>query len=229
MTNVLPHEDWDVSGFQRDLLIWFQHEGRSFPWRETTDPFAILIAEKLLQQTQARDSVVAAFQTLLGAYPSAEALATANPTDLRDIIQPLGLGYRAIELKTMAGEIAGRYAGVVPDDLRRLVALTGVGAYGARAVLSFAFGHDIAVVDTNVARIYFRVFDIHDRMPANPARKRSLINLGTALLPAGQARPFNFALIDLGALICTPRTPDCPHCPVFSYCAFGQRQSQRLT
>ena len=228
MTNELPQEDWDVSRFQRDLLIWFQHEGRSFPWRETTDPFAILIAEKLLQQTQARDSVVAAFQTLLGAYPSAEALAAANLTDLRDIIQPLGLGYRAIELKAMAGEIAGRYAGVVPDDLRRLMALPGVGAYGARAVLSFSFGHDIAVVDTNVARIYFRVFDIPGRMPANPARKRSLINLSTALLPTGQSRPFNFALVDLGALICTPRTPDCPHCPVLSYCAFGQRQAQRL-
>ena len=194
MSGALPPERWDVARFQKQLLNWFEQAGRSFPWRETEDPFALLVAEKLLQQTQARDSIIAAYRTLLAAYPSPEALAAANLVDLEAIIRPLGLTYRATELKTMAAELAARHAGVVPDDLASLMTLTGVGAYSARAVLSFAFGQDVAVVDTNVARIYYRVFGILGRVPSNPARTRSLIDLATALLPHGP-----FAIVQLGA------------------------------
>ncbi len=105
--------------------------------------------------------------------------------DLEAIIRPLGLTYRATELKTMAAEISTRHAGTIPGELASLMALTGVGAYSARAVLSFSFGQDVAVVDTNVARIYYRVFSITGQVPANPARNRDLINLAAELLPHG--------------------------------------------
>lgn len=222
MSEVLPPDDWDLAGFQQRLLTWYSQNGRRFPWRETADPYTILIAEKLLQQTQARESVISAYQALLSTYPSPGALAKANMADVTAIVQPLGLAYRAAELIGLAEGLVSLHDGVVPDNLAALMALTGVGDYSARAVLSFAFGYDVAVVDTNVARIFYRVFGIAGRMPSNPARKRSLIDLATALLPAGQARPFNLALLDLGALICTPRAPDCENCPVLHYCAYGK-------
>lgn len=226
MNATIPFKDWDLAGFQKHLLTWFKHTGRNFPWRETRDPFAILVAEKLLQQTQARHSVVEVYLTLQKKYPSPESLATANLADLEVIIQPLGLTYRAAELKTMAVELVGRHAEVIPDSLADLMALTGVGSYIARAVLSFAFGHDVAIVDTNVARIYYRIFDIPGRIPSNPARKRGLIDLATTLLPTSRSRSFNLGLLDLGALVCTSRAPGCLDCPVSQYCKFGKSTSQ---
>ncbi len=222
MSEGLPLLDWNLTGFQQDLLTWYHHNGRRFPWRETSNPYAILIAEKLLQQTQARESVVSAYQALLRAYPSPHALAEANLADVAAIIQPLGLAYRATELIKLGAGLVSLHEGAVPDKLSNLMALAGVGDYSARAVLSFAFGYNVAVVDTNVARIFYRVFSISGRMPSNPARKRSLIDLATALLPAGQARQFNLALLDLGALICTHRAPACKDCPVLKYCDFGK-------
>jgi A/G-specific adenine glycosylase len=222
VSEVLPPDNWDLVGFQQRLLTWYSQNGRRFPWRETADPYAILIAEKLLQQTQARESVISAYQALLSTYPSPGALAKANLADVRAIVQPLGLAYRAAELIGLAASLVSLYDGVIPDSLVALMALPGVGDYSARAVLSFAFGYDVAIVDTNVARIFYRVFGIPGPMPSNPARKRSLIDLATALLPAGQARQFNLALLDLGALICTPRAPDCEVCPVLKYCDYGK-------
>lgn len=222
MTGEYPPRNWDLARFQHNLLAWFSQNKRYFPWRETSDPYAILIAEKLLQQTQARESVVYAYQTLLSSYPSPQLLAEANLADVSAIIQPLGLAYRAADLVGLAADLVTLHEGVIPNNLSSLMALTGVGDYSARAVLSFAFGHDVAVVDTNVARIFYRIFSIPGRMPSNPARKRSLIDLATALLPAGQARQFNLALLDLGALVCTPRSPDCKDCPVLEYCDYGK-------
>lgn len=222
MTGGFLPGDWDLAGFQQHLLAWYKQNGRHFPWRETSDPYAILMAEKLLQQTQARENVVSAYQALLGKYPSAQELSEANLADVSAIIQPLGLAYRAAELIKLAAGLVSLHEGAVPNDLSSLMALTGVGSYSARAVLSFAFGYDVAVVDTNVARILYRVFGLSGRMPSNPARKRDLIDLATVLLPAGQARQFNLALLDLGALVCTPKVPGCKDCPVLMYCDFGK-------
>jgi A/G-specific adenine glycosylase len=227
MTGPLPHVDWDRSSFQNRLLTWFVQHGRHYPWRETTDPFKIIVAEKLLQQTRVGDHVVSAYQTLLREYPTPQALATANLSDLQIIIRPLGLTYRAAELKALSNELAGKHESVVPDDLSSLMQLVGIGEYSARAVLSFAYEQDVAVVDTNVARIYYRVFAIPGRMPANPARKRNLLNLATKLLPAGQSRPFNLALLDLGALVCTSRVPNCAKCPILQNCHYGEIHTDR--
>lgn len=212
---------WDKAGFQSHLLSWFEREGRDFPWRNTRDPFAMLVAEKLLQQTKARDGVVSAYSTILATYPTPVELSQARLSELEAIVQPLGLGYRAAELKDMAKALVDHYGGSAPGKLDELMKLPGVGSYSARAVLSFAYGQDVPVVDTNVARILYRVFSIPGKFPANPARKRSLLDLASFLLPPWRSRDFNFALLDLGALICKARSPDCPNCPVLEHCQYG--------
>ncbi|MCI0727640.1 MAG: hypothetical protein L0332_13085 [Chloroflexi bacterium] len=213
---------------QKRLLDWFQRKARDFPWRHTDDPYAVLVAEKLLQQTQARDSVVAAYETLLAKYPTPEMLADANIHDLEKIIRPLGFVYRATELKAMATELVEQHKGQVPVNLKELMSLTGVGSYSARAVLSFAYGENIPVVDINVARILYRVFGIPGPLPSNPARKRTLIELASSLIPQGQSRQFNLAMLDLGALVCTPKSPDCSNCPILSFCVYGQQSVRTI-
>ena len=123
----------------RRLLRWFQRTGRSFPWRSQRDPYAILIAEKLLQQTAARSAVIEAYCGLLTRYPTAQELARADVRTLTRIVQPLGLSYRAIELRALGQSLISQFGGNVPANFRDLMSLPGVGDYAARAVLSFAF------------------------------------------------------------------------------------------
>ena len=209
-----------VLKIQTCLLDWFRLSGRQFPWRQTHDPYAMLLAEKLLQQTVVREGVVRAYNNLLAAYPTPAALVEADVENIRAMIQPLGLYYRAQELVALAREISEKYDGHVPQDFKSLMALPGVGDYIARAVLCFAFGQDVPIVDTNVARILYRLFRLPGPIPANPARKRSLIDLAASLLPDGQSREFNLAILDFGALVCKPHAPECDLCPLSSICEF---------
>lgn len=209
--------------FQNKLLAWFDEFQRDFPWRKTSNPFYILLAEKLLQQTVARHTVVSAYCELISKYPTPDSLARAEVRELEKIVQPLGFLYRAKELKFMAQELVDEHAGVIPSNLSDLLALTGVGDYSARAVLSFAFEQDVPIVDTNVARLLYRIFGINEPMPANPARKKSLINLANNLLPLGNSRKYNLAILDLCALICKPRIPICSQCPIREFCVYGSR------
>ena len=200
------------------ILKWFKKEGRNFPWRFTNDPYAILLAEKLLQQTAVRPGIVEIHQALLNRYPKVQDLAEADPELIKSIIFPLGLHYRANEIISMAKDIVGKYCGDIPNDLKSLISIYGIGDYSARAVLSFAYGKDVPVVDTNIARILFRVFGLPGKIPPNPARSRTLIKLAEGLIPSGKSKEFNWGLIDLGALICRPRRPACDICPLEELC-----------
>lgn len=211
----------DVLEIQTRLLDWFHISGRQFPWRQTRDPYAMLLAEKLLQQTVVREGVVQAYDDLLVAYPTPAALAEADVESIRATIQSLGLHYRAQELVALAREISEKHGGHVPQDFKSLLALPGVGDYIARAVLCFAFGQDVPIVDTNVARILYRLFGLPGPMPANPARKRNLTELAESLLPIGQSREFNLAMLDLGALVCKAPMPKCDLCPLLPVCEFA--------
>ena len=210
-----------VAGLQDRLLVWFPYNRRDFPWRYTDNPYVILVAEKLLQQTAARDAVVKAFREVVERYPSVNALADAEPEALERILAPLGFHFRARDLKAMSKFMLQHHGGSVPADLEELKLLPGVGEYIARAVLSFAYGQDVAVVDTNVARFMYRVFGIPGSLPSNPARKKSLLALAQQLVPHGQSKEFNLAVLDLCALICKPTKPECASCPV-------QAQSRRI-
>ena len=206
---------------QTRILSWFHDHGRQFPWRQARDPYAILLAEKLLQQTSVRQDLLDAYRALLDRYPTPEELAVANVAQIRPVIQPLGFHYRAEELVALAKSIVQKHAGRIPQDLKSLLALPGVGDYTARAVLCFAFGEDVPIVDTNVARILYRLFGLPGPMPANPARKGALIELAQSLIPAGRSRDFNFAVLDLGALVCKPTSPVCAKCPLAPLCGFA--------
>ena len=210
----------NVLDIQSRLLDWFRVFGRQFPWRQTDDPYAILLAEKLLQQTVVRESVIQAYNDLLAAYPTPAALAEADPGSIQAIIQPLGLHYRSQELVALARYISEKCGGHVPQDFRSLLALPGVGDYTARAVLCFAFGQDVPVVDTNVARILYRLFGLPGKVPANPARKQRLIALAGSLVPEGKSRQFNWAMIDFGSLVCKSSKPLCAKCRMQQLCRY---------
>lgn len=206
---------------QRKLLRWFEENERSFPWRRTTNPFLVLIAEKFLQQTAATPAVVAAYEQTVRLFPTPNALALAPLRKLKTIIAPLGFHYRAVELKRLAKTIVRKHNGRVPEDFSDLIQLPGVGDYSARAVLAFAFGLDVPVVDTNVARFLHRIYGLHAPVGNNPARSRRLLQLATSLVPNGRARNFNLAVLDLCALICTHSRPNCSVCPLRRDCTFA--------
>jgi len=210
--------------FQNQLLSWYKSEQRKFPWRETSEPYKVLIAEKLLQQTKARKQVVDTYLELINVYPSPEALAQADLDALYKLVEPLGLRYRANELIAMAAEIVERHHGVVPSDFKDLLRLSGVGQYCARAVICFAYKQPIAIVDTNVARWLHRLCGTTEPLPANPARKKYLYDLVTDVLPEDSVQDFNFAILDLCALVCRSSTPKCHDCPLQKYCSYGQNQ-----
>ncbi len=217
----LREDERDV--LQLKLLAWFEHEQREFPWRRARDPYAVLIAEKLLQQTSARGGVTEAFQGVLERYPTPHALCEANLVHLERFVAPLGLRYRAREMRDLACVLVARHGGQVPMNLRELLALPGVGDYSARAVLCFAGNQDIAIVDVNVARLLHRIFDISGPLPPNPARKKALVQAAESLVPVGRGRLFNLAVLDLCAAVCTVSGPKCAACPILAVCRYGQR------
>lgn len=209
-----------ITESQRKLLRWFEKSQRPFPWRRTSDPFKVLIAEKLLQQTAATEGVVKAFRGLVKRFPNWERLAKAPQMELKRIVTPLGLAYRSNELIRLAQNVVRHHKGALPKDFQSLKGLPGVGDYCARAVLSFAFGQPIAIVDTNVARFLVRYFGLKLRLSQNPARDRRLHRIADALVPPNAARDFNLAVLDLCAAHCKARQPQCRNCPVRSGCAY---------
>jgi A/G-specific adenine glycosylase len=226
-----PHNsilsDQEKSELQARLLAWYRVNGRDFPWRHTSNPYEILVAEKLLQQTAAHEIVVRAFRLFTTKYPSPEALANAEIGDLEAVIAPLGLHYRAKEIKALACALVQHYDGSIPREMRLLMGLPGIGDYTARAILSFAYGQDVPIVDTNVARFLYRVFALPGPFPSNPARKKGLLDLAAGLLPFGRSRDFNLAILDLCALICTAAEPQCGVCPIQPFCHYGRAALNR--
>jgi DNA (cytosine-5)-methyltransferase 1 len=204
---------------QAALRSYFERSGRSFPWRSTRSLFHLLVAEKLLQQTAAGDAVVRAYRTLTKRWATPDALGQAGIDEIRAVVQPLGLQYRAEELIAMARAVAERHTGSVPTNPRALLALPGVGAYATNAVRSFSGAAEVAVVDTNVSRLLQRLLRLQGPMPANPARDRRLQRLATWLIADESSRVLNYAILDLTAELCTARAALCSQCPLKDTCA----------
>ena len=170
----------------------------------------------MLQQTQV-DRVVPKYHEWLEKYPSLPALAAAPVREVARTWRPLGYNIRPRRLQTIARESVARYGGELPSDAESLLAFKGIGAYTAGAIRSFAFGQRAAILDTNVARVLFRMFVGHGDLKAHAMRKH-LWTLSEALVPRKRVFDFNQALMDLGALICTARKPRCPACPMKRSC-----------
>jgi len=203
--------------FRRRLLAWYRRHGRDLPWRRTRDPYRILVSEVMLQQTQV-DRVLPKYHEWLEKFPTLGALAAAAEDDVTQTWRPLGYNIRPRRLHAIARESVARYGGELPSDEDTLRSFKGIGAYTAGAVLSFAFGQRAAIVDTNVARVLFRVF-VGRGDPRAHAMRRHLWNVSRAVLPMRHIFDFNQALMDFGATQCTARKPQCPACPLRTGCA----------
>jgi len=202
--------------FRRRLLGWYGRHGRDLPWRETRDPYRVLVSEIMLQQTQV-DRVLPKYHEWLERYPTFEALADASEKDVVRTWYPLGYNIRPRRLQAIARESVSRFDGTLPDDEVTLLSFKGIGAYTAGAVRSFAFGKRAAILDTNVARVLFRVF-VGRGDSRSHAMKKRLWALSEAVLPHRHVYDFNQALMDMGATVCSARKPRCEVCPLSSGC-----------
>ncbi|HVM67178.1 MAG TPA: A/G-specific adenine glycosylase [Acidimicrobiales bacterium] len=198
-----------LSALQRDVLAWAPDGWRELPWRRTRDPWAVLVSELMLQQTQAA-RVVPHWHDFVHRWPTPAACAAADAADLVRAWAGLGYNRRALNLHRCAVAVTTAHGGALPDDARALEALPGVGPYTARAVLAFAFGRDVGVVDVNVARVLARA----------AGATRRVQEVADALVPPGRGWAWNQALLDLGATVCTARRPRCGACPVARRCAW---------
>lgn len=211
-----------TADFHKRLLEWFEQAQRSFlPWRNTQDPYAVIVAEKLLQQTSARQLVITAYEKVMERFPTPGDLAEAEVGELREMIRSLGFHYRANELIAMAKEIVEDFGGEIPHTYGDLLSLTGIGHYCAGAVLCFSYNQDIAIVDTNIALFLYRMFGLSGKVSTSPASNKYLFELANSILPTGNAREYNLALLDLCHIICTKKDPCCHICPVQEFCVYG--------
>ena len=202
--------------FRRRLLAWYRRYGRDLPWRKTTNPYHILVSEIMLQQTQV-DRVLPKYSEWLDKYPSLHALAAAPEQEVTEAWYPLGYNIRPRRLHVIARESVARYGGQLPADEATLRSFKGIGAYTAGAIRSFAFRERAAILDTNVARVLFRVF-IGRGDPKSHAMTRHLWKLSEALVPMRHVFDFNQALMDFGAMVCVARRPRCLVCPMSKNC-----------
>ena len=209
--------------FRRRLLTWYRRHGRDLPWRQTDDPYHILVSEIMLQQTQV-DRVLPKYAEWLDKYPSFSALAAAPEGEVTDTWYPLGYNIRPRRLQMIAREAVERYGGRLPSDEATLRSFKGIGQYTAGAIRSFAFRERAAILDTNVARVLFRVF-VAAGDPKAHVMKRHLWTVSDALVPSRDVFDFNQALMDLGAMVCVARSPKCLVCPMQKDCAWRQRSS----
>lgn len=202
--------------FSTELLIWYEGAKRDLPWRRHRDPYYIWVSEIMLQQTRV-DTVIPYFQRFIERFPTVTALSEAPEEDVLKCWEGLGYYSRARNLQAAAKQVVERHGGVVPDNKAEVSALKGVGPYTTGAILSIAFNRPEPAVDGNVMRVLSRYFMIEEDIMKTGTRTL-MEELAAELIPQGRASDFNQALMELGALICTPKSPQCLICPVMARC-----------
>jgi A/G-specific adenine glycosylase len=199
---------------QSKLLHWFKKNARDLPWRKTRDPYAIWVSEIMLQQTQV-PTVIPYYQTFLKSFPTVRHLAKAPLRKVLKLWEGLGYYSRARNLHRASKIILGTFRGNIPDTGDDLLTLPGLGRYTIGAILSIAFNKDAPVLDGNVKRVLSRLYAIS----GDPKKNEDLLwQISESLIPRGRANAFNQALMDLGSMICTPKEPQCPRCPLLKEC-----------
>ncbi|MDX1682610.1 MAG: A/G-specific adenine glycosylase, partial [Phycisphaeraceae bacterium] len=212
--------DLPTSRLRRQLLRWYRQHHRRMPWRarpgRLADPYACLISETMLQQTQVA-TVIDYFKRFMTQFPTVSALAAADEQEVLTAWQGLGYYRRARHLHAAATMVVEQFDGRIPDTREKLLDLPGVGPYTAGAVASMAFGESTPAVDGNVKRVISRLAAI-DNPVDQPDVKRRLTAISDDLVPDEHPGDFNQALMELGATLCTPTRPDCPQCPLNDLC-----------
>ena len=200
--------------FARNLITWYRTNGRTFPWRETHDPFRLLVAEILLQRTPYW-KVRPAYEALISLAPTPAALAQLSAEEIEPIIRPLGLVARAQGLVALGRALVERHGGSVPQDLEDLMKLPGVGRYSASAIRCHAFGMDAPLVDGLTGRVYRRVLGLDSSL--EPHADKALWAAVASIQPPNPSE-FHLAVIDLASLICRRGRPLCGQCPLAAVC-----------
>jgi len=216
VSNEKPVEDKHARAIGRALLTWYVKHRRELPWRKSQDPYAVWVSEMMLQQTQV-STVIPYFQSWMKRFPNVAALANAEESDVLHAWQGLGYYSRARNLRRAAQEILRVHDGRVPERVSELLALPGIGPYSAGAIASIAYGHAEPLVDGNVIRVLARLFALRGD-PNKAPLKAEIWARARALIPRDAAGDFNQSLMELGATVCTPRSPRCQACPVAAHC-----------
>ena len=206
------------------LLAWYERHRRDLPWRHTEDPYAIWVAEIMLQQTRV-ETVISYYEGFLRRFPTLHDLAAATLDDVLKAWEGLGYYARARNLYAAAQLVAHDLDGHIPSSPQALLALPGVGRYTAGAIASIAFGYDAVALDGNLRRVLCRIFAIDDD-PGRSNTQRRLEHLALAMMPPGRGGDLNQALMDLGATTCLPSSPRCLVCPLLNYCGARQQGIQ---
>ncbi len=212
---------FDQAAFREDLLAWYDASHRQLPWRETRDPYAILVSELMLQQTRVQ-TVLPYYEVFLRRFPDVQTLAEADEALVLKTWQGLGYYRRARHLQAAARQVIERFDGRFPREKAEIDSLAGVGAYTSAAVASFAFGQRWACVDGNVMRVLTRLLALDDDI-AQQKTKRELTRLAQQLISYERPGDYNQALMELGAVQCTPREPACLACPLRAHCQTVRR------
>jgi len=220
-------QNFKQKAFQNDLIAWFYKNKRDLPWRQTKDPYYIWISEIMLQQTKV-DTVISYYEEFTERYPTIFDLAKASEQEVLKQWEGLGYYSRARNLHEAVKEVVATYDGVVPNDATLLGKLKGIGPYTKGAIMSIAFQQPEPAVDGNVMRVLARILLIKDNIMEQKTRRR-IETIVREIISKDDPSAFNQALMELGALICIPRSPRCSECPVQSHCrAFAKDEEQQL-
>lgn len=221
------HSNNKKNNFLRIILLWRRRNNfdSQYPWRNTKNRYRILLSELLLKKTT-RTQVAGEWKNIIKQCNSFEGIQKCNLKKLKKTLRPLGLeNTRSKNLKELSKIILKKYKGKVPDKKSDLMFLPGVGPYTANAVLCFAFGHDVSMLDTNITRVLKRVFGYRTKKSRERIDK-SLWEFAESLPPKGKAKEFNYAILDFASDVCSAKNPKCDACPARKICAYASSQSE---
>ena len=204
------------TGISKALLAWYRTNRRRLPWREKPEPYRVWVSEIMLQQTRV-ETVIPYFERFLERFPTVETLAAASEEEVLTLWSGLGYYRRARSLLKGAKTVLESHGGAFPRSYEAALEIPGIGPYTAAAILSIAYGEPYPVLDGNVERVLARILRLKEN-PRQAAVKKRLREIAGSWMPHDQASSFNQAMMELGALVCTPVSPDCPRCPVSKAC-----------
>lgn len=217
-------EDSVVKTVQVELLTWYERHKRDLPWRADQDPYKIWVSEIMLQQTRV-STVIPYFERFIQRFPTLEDLAQATEEEVIKLWEGLGYYSRVRNLHLAVKEVSASYGGIVPDSVEEISKLKGVGPYTTGAILSIAYQKKVPAVDGNVMRVFSRLFGLYDDIASQATRKK-METIADCLIPESKPGDFNQALMELGAMVCTPTSPQCIFCPLQSVCVANEQGLQ---